>query len=332
MDINNLPKVELHCHLDGSLRVETVIDLAKKERIPLESYEYDYVKNLLTVGESCSSLDEYLEKFNLPNMVLQTKENLRRAAFELLEDAAKENIKYIEIRFAPIFHIKNGLKLEEIIESVIEGIKDAEKLYDIKGNVIVSCIRGLNLKHVYDTIEAGTRFLGKGVVAIDLAATEKEDFVYEYVDVMKLAKEKGFRITIHAGETGFGKNVRDAIKLLGAERIGHGVFIYNDAEAYDLVKNLGVTLEMCPKSNIDTKAVNLYSNHPVYNYHKDGIKVNISTDNRTVSNVTLNEETNNVLNTFNITLDEYKEIYINSVQASFCDDKTKEKLIEFINY
>lgn len=332
MDINKLPKVELHCHLDGSLRVETVIELAKEEGIALDSYEYDYVKNLLTVGENCSSLDEYLEKFDLPNMVLQTKENLRRAAFELLEDAAKENIKYIEIRFAPIFHTKKGLELEEIIESVIEGISDAEKLYDIKGNVIISCIRGLDLEHVYDSIEAGSKFLGKGVVAIDLAATEKEDFAYEYVDAMKLAKEKGFRITIHAGETGFGKNVRDAITLLGAERIGHGVFIYNDKEAYDLVKNRGVTLEMCPKSNIDTKAVNRYSNHPIYNYHKEGIKVNISTDNRTVSNVTLNEETNNVLNTFNITLDEYREIYINSVQASFCDDKTKEKLIEFINY
>lgn len=332
MDINKLPKVELHCHLDGSLRVETVIELAKEEGIALDSYEYDYVKNLLTVGENCNSLDEYLEKFDLPNMVLQTKENLRRAAFELLEDAAKENIKYIEIRFAPIFHTKKGLELEEIIESVIEGISDAEKLYDIKGNVIISCIRGLDLEHVYDSIEAGSKFLGKGVVAIDLAATEKEDFAYEYVDAMKLAKEKGFRITIHAGETGFGKNVRDAITLLGAERIGHGVFIYNDKEAYDLVKNRGVTLEMCPKSNIDTKAVNRYSNHPIYNYHKEGIKVNISTDNRTVSNVTLNEETNNVLNTFNITLDEYREIYINSVQASFCDDKTKEKLIEFINY
>lgn len=332
MDINKLPKIELHCHLDGSLRVETVIEFAKKEGIALDSYEYDYVKNLLTVGDNCSSLDDYLEKFHLPNKVLQTKENLRRSAFELLEDASKENIKYIEIRFAPIFHIKKGLKLEEIIESVIEGIRDAEELYDIKGNVIVSCIRGLNLKHLYETIEAASKFLGKGVVAIDLAATEKEDFAYEYVDAMKLAKEKGFRITIHAGETGFGKNVGDSIKLLGAERIGHGVFIYNDKESYDLVKNLGVTLEMCPKSNIDTKAVNLYSDHPIYNYYKDGIKVNISTDNRTVSNITLNEETNNVINTFNITLDEYKEIYINSVQASFCDDKTKENLIKFINY
>lgn len=331
MDINRLPKIELHCHLDGSLRVETVIELAKKEGIVLESYEYDYVKKLLTVGENCSSLGEYLEKFDLPNMVLQRKENLRRAAFELLEDASKENIKYIEVRFAPIFHIKNGLSLEEIIDSVIQGIRDAEEIYDIKGNVIISCIRGLGLEHVYDSIEAGLKFLGQGVVAMDLAAIEKEDFFYEYIDAMKLAKDKGFRITIHAGETGFGKNVGGAIKFLGAERIGHGVFIYNDEEAYNLVKDMNITLEMCPKSNIDTKAVNMYKEHPIYNYHKDGISVNISTDNRTVSNITLNEETHNLIKTFNINLDEYKEIYRNSVQAAFCDDKTKEILMNYIS-
>ncbi len=144
---------------------------------------------------------------------------------------------------------------------------------------------------------------------------------------MKIAKEKGFRITIHAGETGFGKNVRDSINLLGAERIGHGVYIYNDEEAYKLVKDNGITLEMCPKSNIDTKAVNSYEDHPIYKYHKDNIKVNLSTDNRTVSNINLNEETSKLIETFKVNIDEYKEIYINSVNAAFCDDETKKMLL-----
>lgn len=327
MDINNLPKIELHCHLDGSLRVETVIELAKKENIQLDSYDYDYVKNLLTVEEDCDSLDEYLKRFDLPNEVLQTKENLRRASYELLEDAVKDNVKYIEVRFAPIFHTKKGLALEEIIESVIDGIRDAENKYDIKGNVIISCIRGLDLEHVYESINASEKYLGKGVVAIDLAASEREDFAYEYIEAMKIAKAKGFRITIHAGETGFGKNVRDAINLLGAERIGHGVYIFNDVEAYKLVKENGITLEMCPKSNLDTKAVNSYEEHPIYKYHKDNIKVNLSTDNRTVSNINLNQETNKLVETFKVDIDEYKKIYINSVNAAFCDDETKAMLL-----
>jgi adenosine deaminase len=329
MDTKNLPKIELHCHLDGSLRVETVIELAKKENIKLDSYDYDYVKSLLTISEDCDSLDEYLKRFDLPNKVLQTKENLRRVAYELLEDAAKENVKYIEVRFAPVFHTQKGLALEEIIESVISGIKEAEEKYDIRGNVIISCIRGLDLEHVYQSINAGEKYIGKGVVAIDLAASEREDFAYEYIEAMKVAKEKGFRITIHAGETGFGKNVRDAIKLLGAERIGHGVYIYNDDEAYNLVKENGVTLEMCPKSNLDTKAVTSYEDHPIYKYHNDSIKVSLSTDNRTVSNVNLTEETNKLIETFNVNIDEYREIYINSVNAAFCDEETKVGLLSF---
>ncbi len=328
MDISNLPKIELHCHLDGSLRVETVIELAKRENIKLDSYEYDYVKNLLVVSEKCNSLDEYLKKFDLPNEVLQTKENLKRAAYELLEDAAKENVKYIEVRFAPVLHTKKGLALEEIIESVINGIKEAEKDYEIKGNVIISCMRSLEISHIYDSIKAGKKYLGRGVVAIDLAASEKEDFVYEYIDSMKFAKELGFRITVHAGETGFGKNVRDAINFLGAERIGHGVYIYNDKEAYNLVKEMGVTLEMCPKSNVDTKAVKSYVDHPIYKYHKDDIKVSLSTDNRTVSNINLTEETEKLVETFKVNIDEYKEIYINSVNAAFCDDETKKILMK----
>lgn len=330
MNINNLPKIELHCHLDGSLRVDTVIELAKKENIELNSYDYEYVKNLLTIDEKCDSLDEYLKRFDLPNEVLQTKENLRRVAYELLEDAAKENVKYIEVRFAPIFHIKKGLALEEIIESVINGIKDAEKKYNIRGNVIISCIRGLGLDHVYQCINVGEKYIGRGVVGIDLAAEEREDFVYEYIKAMKIAKEKGFRITIHAGETGFGKNVRDAITLLGAERIGHGVYIYNDEEAYKLVKEKGITLEMCPKSNLDTKAVKTYEEHPIYRYYKDGIKVSISTDNRTVSNITLTEETNKVIETFNVNIDEYREIYINSVNSAFCNEETKLMLLSLV--
>ncbi|EGT3614819.1 adenosine deaminase [Clostridium perfringens] len=326
MNLLNLPKIELHCHLDGSLRVETAIELAKKEGIELESYDYDKVKELLVIPEECESLDDYLKRFDLPVSILQRSENLERVAFELMEDANKENVKYIEIRFAPLFHLEKGMTQEEVISSVIKGIRKAEELYDIRGNVILSCLRHHSVDSVYEVIEAGKKFIGKGVVAIDLAGCELENFVKPYEEVMKVAREAGFRVTIHAGETGYGKNVRDAIELLGAERIGHGLFIFNDEEAYNLVKDKGVTLEMCPKSNIDTKGVAKYEEHPIYKYHKDDIKVNLSTDNRTVSNITLTEEFENVDKAFNIDFEDYKKIYLDSVDASFCTDELKEQL------
>lgn len=331
MDLINLPKIELHCHLDGSIRVDTAIALAKEEGIELESYDYESFKGYLSVNEECSSLAEYLKKFDIPIKILQKSKNLERVAFELMEDASKENIKYIEIRFAPLLHIRQGLSQKEVIESILRGIKKAEEIYDIKGNLILSCLRHHSIDSVYEVINAGKDFLDKGVVAIDLAGCEIEDFVKPYEKAINFARSLGYRVTIHAGETGFGKNVRDAIEILKAERIGHGLFIFNDAEAYKLVKEKGIVLEMCPKSNIDTKGVESYSQHPFYNYHKDDIKLNLSTDNRTVSDITLLEEYNNLHKTFKMNLEDYKKIYLNSIEASFCNEDIKRKLRTYIN-
>lgn len=246
MNLLDLPKIELHCHLDGSLRVETAIELAKKEGVKLDSYEYDKVKELLVIPKDCNSLEDYLNRFSLPVKLLQRAENLERVTFELMEDASKENVKYIEIRFAPLLHLEKGMTQKEVISSIIKGMRKAEELYDIQGNIILSCLRHHSVDSVYEVIEEGKNFIGKGVVAIDLAGGELEGFVKPYEEAMKLARESGFRVTIHAGETGYGKNVREAIEILGAERIGHGLFIFNDEEAYNLVKEKGVTIRNVP--------------------------------------------------------------------------------------
>lgn len=326
MNFKVLPKVELHCHLDGSVRPETIIDIAKKENISIPCYNIESIKNMLIAPMECNSLVEYLEKFELPIMVMQSKKSLRRIAYELLEDAAKENVKYIEVRFGPLLHIKKGLTLEEVIQSVLDGIKDAESNFDIKGNLILSCLRNMPVNTVFQVIEAGKKFLNEGVVAIDLCANEEAGFCERFVEPITLAKEYGYRVTIHAGETGVGENVLHAVKILGAERIGHGVFIKNCAEAYQVIKNEKVILEMCPTSNIQTKAVDTYKNHPIYDFYKDGIKITVNTDNRTVSNTNLINEYDKLLKEFNITYEDYKGFYYNSVEASFADLKTKSKL------
>lgn len=319
-----LPKIELHCHLDGSLRPETIIDIAKREGIQLSSFEKEELKKELIAPLECESLDEYLKRFSLPNLVMQSKENLRRITFELFEDAARENVKYMEVRFAPLLHTVKGLDAEEVIQSVIEGMREAESRYEIRGNIILSCMRTMSVESAFEVVEKGKKFLGKGVVAIDLCASEEEGFCGRFTEPIALARKYGFRATIHAGETGIGKNVLEAVELLGAERIGHGVFIKDCAEAYNIVKNRQVVLEMCPTSNVQTKAVRHYREHPIYQFHKDGIKVTINTDNRTVSDTTMAKECHLVSSEFNLDEEDYRQIYVNSVEASFADKETKE--------
>ncbi|MEH7375925.1 adenosine deaminase [Neobacillus drentensis] len=330
MNFATLPKIELHCHLDGSLRPETIIDIAKRESISLPSMKIDEIKRELIAPLDCKSLDEYLEKFSIPNLVMQSEVNLRRITFELFEDAARENVKYMEVRFAPLLHTAGGLDVEEIIQSVLSGMKDAEKQYEIKGNLILSCMRTMPADRAFEVVEKGKKFLGEGVVAIDLCASEEEGFCGSFVGPIALAREYGYRVTIHAGETGIGKNVLEAVELLGAERIGHGVFIKDCAEAYNIVKEKHVVLEMCPTSNVQTKAVGQFSEHPIYQFHKDGIKVTVNTDNRTVSDTTMSNECNIVFKEFNINENDYKQIYLNSVEASFADSQTKEMLKKYM--
>ncbi|SHK79102.1 adenosine deaminase [Clostridium cavendishii DSM 21758] len=330
MNFLNLPKIELHCHLDGSVRPETIIDIAKKEEIDIPSFDREIIKNEVTAPLECTSLNEYLKAFAIPNLVMQSKESLRRIAFELFEDAAKENVKYMEVRFAPVLHTVKGLKIEEIIQSVIEGIKDAEEKYDINGNVILSCMRNMSADKALEVVEKGKKFLGRGVVAVDLCAAEEEGFCRKFVEPIKVAREYGYRVTIHAGETGIGKNVLEAVELLGAERIGHGVFIRDCKEAYEIVREKNITLEMCPTSNVQTKAVNSFNSHPIYDFHKDGINVTVNTDNRIVSDTTMTKEFDIVKKEFNISFEDYKQIYLNSVEASFTDEKTKENLRKLV--
>ncbi|MGL5000488.1 MAG: adenosine deaminase [Cetobacterium sp.] len=331
MNFIKLPKIELHCHLDGSVRPETIIEIAKLENIELPSYNIDVIKNAMIAPSECLSLNEYLKGFEIPIAVMQSKESLKRITYELMEDSAKENIKYIEIRFAPLLHINKGLSIEEILESVLAGINKAEEVYDIKGNLILSFLRHMPPQSIFEVIEVGKKYLGKGIVAVDLCGNEGENFCQKFIEPFLLAKEYGYKVTIHAGETGIGKNVLDAVQMLGAERIGHGIHIKGCKAAFDIVKEKNIVLEMCPTSNVQTKAVDSLKNHPFFDFYNSGIRVTINTDNRTVSNTNLSNEFNILDSEFNIELEVYKNIYFTSIEAAFTDLATKDKLKKYGN-
>ncbi len=298
-----------------------------------------------------------------------------------MEDALFENVKYMEIRFAPVLHTKNGMSQKEVIQSAIKGIKRAEMFFNIEATLILCCMKHLSEEDAIETIEAGKEFIGKGVSAIDLAGGEEEGFADKFVNAMKLAKEYGYHITVHAGEAASAQNVIDSIEKLGAERIGHGVRIENNDEAYamklakeygyhitvhageaasaqnvidsieklgaerighgvriennevayKLVKEKGIMLELCPTSNVQTKAVDSMKNHPIRRFLDDGIKISVNTDNRTVSNTSMSDEFEACRDVFGFGEEEFRKVYADSVNALFVDDKKKEKLLRVLN-
>lgn len=324
------PKIELHCHLDGSLRPETIMDLAKQYQIVHPHKNMESLTQALVAPSDCDSLDTYLERFVLPIQVLQYRETLTRAAYEVMEDAAKENVKYIEIRFAPQLHVQKGLKLDEIIQSVIDGIRLAEVNYEIRGNVILSYLRNTAVSGLYDVIEAGRAYLDKGVVAVDLCGGERDRFAERFKAPILYAKELGYHVTIHAGETGITQNIVDAINLLKAERIGHGVAMINDPEVFKYVNENGIAVECCPTSNVQTKAVRHIVEHPIDLFYKRGIVLSVNTDNRTVSNTSMSDEFEVLANTFEWEKAHWDTIFEMSISASFANQDTKDWLKKII--
>lgn len=330
MNYHNLPKIDLHCHLDGSVRPETIIELAREQNITLPSDDIETIRSLMIAPETCQNLGEYLLRFELPLSVMQTEEAIERISFEVFEDAAKENVKYLEMRYGPMLHLNKGLTLDQVISSAVKGMKRAEAMYDIKGNYILSILRHMPKETIKPVLDAGAAYLNNGVVAFDLAGGEADGFCHEFIPYAQYAIEKGYRVTIHAGEQGCGQNVYDAVSLLGAERIGHGIHIKGHADAYQLVKQDSVTLETCPSSNVQTKAVDHLKNHPIKAFYKDNVLITINTDNRTVSNTTMTDEVRKVCEQFSLTAEDYAAIYKTSVDNSFATDAVKQHLLSFI--
>lgn len=329
--IKTLPKTELHCHLDGSIRPQTVLEIANKDKIQLPSYDINEIDKAMKIYGLVKDLKEYLTKFDIPQRVMQTKENIIRITEELLEDASKSNIKYIEIRYAPVFHTSNGLSINEVIEAVNEGVRLGYEKYGVIANQIICCMRHMKVEENIKVVESAKEFLGRGVVAIDLAGNEA-DFPPEiHKEVFDKAKDYGFHITIHGGETGEEQNIIKSIELLHAERIGHGVCAINDEKVVDYLVENKIPLEVCITSNVHTKIVDSFKNHPVKYYLDKGVKITLNVDNSTVSNTTLNDEYFNLIEKHNVSKEELIRIIRNGIDSAFCTIEQRKELLETFN-
>lgn len=326
--LQKLPKIDLHCHLDGSIRPETMLEIALKENILVPHTEINEFRESTQVSPDCKSLKEYLSKFALTSDVMQKSEYIYRITEELLEDLSKDNVKYIEIRFAPLLHVEKGMTFEEVVESVLKAMKDAEKSYGIKSNLILAFMRHHSLEENIEVVEKGKAYLGKGVVAVDMAGNE-QDFPPElHEKAFKLAEKYGFHRTVHAGETGIPENIITSIKDLKAERIGHGISAHLDEEVFEFIKENKIPLEICISSNVQTKGVQSFEVHPIKKYLDEGIMVTVNADNTTVSNTTLAKEYEILMNKQGFTLEDIKKAILNGVKSSFASEEEKKELLK----
>lgn len=314
--IKKLPKVELHLHLDGSMSLELASNLS--------GLSIDKLKGKMIAPDKCENLSEYLTKFDFPVSLMQTKENLTLIAKDLVAQLVEKNVIYAEIRFAPMFHTKEGLTYEEIIESVLEGINSNS---NIKTNLILCMMRGFPREENLKTIMVAEKYLGRGVCAIDLAGAEDKYPLDEYLELFEIAASKDIPFTIHAGENGSAAEVAKAINV-GAKRIGHGIHSIDSTEVLNLIKEKNILLEICPTSNVQTNTVKEYQKHPIYSLYQKNIPICINTDNTTVSNISITEEYLKLSSHFNFTLDDYRNMNLNAINSSFLSKEEKEELIK----
>lgn len=310
-----LPKIELHCHLDGSLS-QAFIEKRLGRSVKAEE---------LSVADDCTSLVEYLEKFALPGECLTDEEGLEEAAYDVLQTMSQENVCYAEIRFAPLLHENGTMKCDRVIEAVLRGMERGKQAFGVDYGVIICAMRHHSEEENRRMINIARTYLGEGVCAADLAGAEASYPMSEFMKVFGEAQKLGMPFTLHAGECGSVKNIVDSVQA-GAGRIGHGIAMRGVGELQKELASKKIGIELCPISNLQTKAVQSTAEYPMREFLDAGLKVTVNTDNRTVSNTSLTKELEFVQKTYGVRDEEVLLMMRNAVDTAFADDSVKETL------
>lgn len=327
MNYKKYALIDLHLHIDGSLPINTIIKCAQIEGITLPTEDTTELKKYLTVSENCTDLNEYLVCFNLPISVMQSKKSLFLCAYDLVKELNSQGLIYAELRFAPQFHCEKGLTQDQVTKAVIEGMRRAESETKIKTNLILCCMRGNKIEKNIQTLEIARKYYKKGVVAIDLAGAESLFPTSDYENLFNKAKELGLPYTIHAGEADGAKSITSALDF-GALRLGHGI---RSLESQDILKREekdNIILELCPTSNLQTKAISSLKEYPIPEFIKANVLCTINTDNMTVSGTTLENEFKILFEAGLIDKNTAKQLVLNSAKAAFINDSEKEILLK----
>lgn len=325
-EIKKLPKIELHCHMDGSMGYEVTRKLAAEIG---EVHSLEEIKKLTTASMECKDLGEYLAKFDIPLKCIKTAEGLKQISYDFIRQAHEDNIKYTEMRFAPGSSLGSGLSYRDIFEATSEGLKLGKQDFGVESGMIVCAMRHIPMEDSLVMLKAAKECEALGIVGCDIAGDEKNRTNSEYSEYFNTAKKYEIPFTIHSGECGNALNIKEAIEL-GARRVGHGIAMADTPEIIKMCAEGHIGVEMCPTSNLQTKAVSGMDEYPFMKFLDAGIHINISTDNRTVSGTTCSQEFELLDRKYDLNEDIYYRIYRDSVEMSFADDEIKDRLLKYI--
>lgn len=309
MEIPKNGFIDLHVHLDGSLSFDMARELANIQGMEIKSEKE--LKKLMVAPKDCRDLNDYLTKFDYPLKLLQTEKAITYSVYELLKIQKLQGLVYSEIRFAPQLHTRKGLSQEQIVAAALRGTQG------FSCGLILCCMRGANNQTMnLETLEAAEKYMGKGVVALDLAGAEALFPTENFEELFRKAGKKGIPFTIHAGEAAGPESIWKALEF-GASRIGHGVRCLEDKVLVQRLAQDQIPLELCPTSNMNTKVFDNITRYPIMRFLDEGIKVTINTDNMTVSNTTLRKEFQLVSNTFRLNKTEIERLMKNAAESIF---------------
>lgn len=327
--IKALPKTDLHCHLDGSLRIETVLELAEDQGVKLPADNVDDLKEIMQAGRGKNkSLADYLKVFDLTLSVMQTASAIERVAFELAEDQWNDGVRLLEVRFSPVLNVEQGLTLIETIEATKAGLRRAELKYGIITGIIVCGIRSIGGATSLILAELAVAFKNRGVVGFDLAGQEENYPAKDHMEAFYLTLNNNLNLTIHAGEAYGPESIHQAIHYCGAHRIGHGTRTREDGDLLNYINDHRIPLEMCITSNVQTGSVSSFESHPIKTYYELGLRVTINTDNLLVSNTTVTKEFMVANKYYGFEMDDFKEIIIYGFKSAFIPYNEKKKLVQ----
>jgi adenosine deaminase len=331
--LRSVPKVLLHDHLDGGLRPDTIVELAREQKYAgLPTTDPGELARWFHASAASGSLALYLRGFAHTIAVMQTPDAVERVAFECGEDLARDGVVYAEVRYAPVFSTHGGMNLEQVVDAVARGFERAEGRYPITLRQVICAMR--DRTDSLEMAELAVSFRERGVVGFDIAGEEAGHPPKAHLEAFQLCRRENFSITIHAGEAFGPRSIWQALQYCGAHRIGHGVRLIEDMAITDggaggeptvvklgllaaYIRDKRIPLELCPSSNVDTGAVPSLAEHPIRHFMEQRFRVTVNTDNRLMSDVTLSEEFRRLSQALALTLDDVERLTLNAMKSAF---------------